>query len=350
MPYLQSLKLYQFRNFTEASWEFAPGFNIIVGQNGSGKTSILEAIYFLAHGRSFRAKELNRMMQHQRQQFTIFAQGSEHDTPFSLAMQRSMRGDHKNCLNHTELKSASQLADRLPVLLFNPESFQLLMGGAKNRRQLLDWGVFYHYPQIRPDYLTFKKALKQRNAALKQNLPQAQIKLWDQALLASAINITQARIEYCEKLISLLEQLLPEFIAKHRLRFHYEQGWPEREALNAVWERSLIQDLRAGLTQHGPHQADLKILSAEKPARDVLSRGQQKLFISMLKLIQGRLLAQETSKTPIYLLDDLASELDRQHQEYLAEYLRQERAQVLLTCIHLEAGSFLHQTDVIRLN
>ena len=350
MPYLQELKLHQFRNFNTAAWQFAPKLNIISGMNGAGKTSILEAIYFLAHGRSFRAKELNRMMQQNCSQFTIFAEALESEGNFSLAMQRSMNGDHKNRLDHSELKSASQVAERLPVLLFNPESFQLLMGGAKNRRQLLDWGVFYQYPEIRQHYLNVKKSLKQRNAALKQKLPRAQIKLWEHTMVESALCINQARNQYFTELLAVSQPLLNEFSEQHLLSFQYEQGWPLSETLSETWERSFVQDARAGLTHYGPHQADLKIIAQQKPARDILSRGQQKLLISLLKLAQGQLLQQVTKKAPIYLLDDLDSELDAAHQHLLNTHLAATPAQVLLTCIDPMKARAQHHAEIIQLS
>ncbi len=349
MPHINSLKIHQFRNFQSQEWQFGPELNVIIGQNGSGKTSILEALYFLAHGRSFRVKELNRMIHQGQSQFTLFTELSDRDDQFTLAMQRSMNGDNKNRLNHVDLKSASQFAERLPVLLFNPESFQLLSGGPKSRRQMIDWGVFYHYPLLRPHYLNVKRALKQRNASLKQNQPRSQVKLWETTIIENVHEINQARQDYLNLLFSSTEHILHEFMQTHLLEFRFEQGWPDDEDLMALWDKTYQQDVRFGTTQYGPHQADLKIISHKKPARDLLSRGQQKLLITILKLAQGKLLQEAFHKTPVYLLDDLASELDEVHQKFLWDYLLAQKAQVLLTSIQ-EQG-YLQQGDarVIRL-
>jgi DNA replication and repair protein RecF len=343
MPYVKALKLHQFRNFLAQEWQFSPEFNVITGNNGSGKTSMLEAIYFLAHGRSFRVKELNRMIHQGQNHFTLFGEVEDQDT-FTLALQRSMSGDNKNRLNHVDVKSASQFAERLPVLLFNPESFQLLTGGPKSRRQMIDWGVFYHYPLLRPHYLNVRRALKQRNAALKQNLQREQIRLWETTIIENIHEINRARNDYLQLLVSYTATLLNDFIARHALEFRFEQGWHEGEDLMTLWDKTFMQDLRLGVTQHGPHQADLKISSHKKPARDILSRGQQKSLITMLKLAQGKLLSNTLHQTPVYLLDDLASELDTEHQEFLWNYLLSQKAQVILTSIH--ADTYLGQKDV----
>lgn len=348
MPIVKTLKLHQFRNFTEQAWQFNPGLNIIIGNNGAGKTSILEAFYFLAHGRSFRVKELNRMIHQGDSQFTLFAEVQEDET-FTLAMQRSMSGDNKNRLNQVDLKSASQFAERLPVILFNPESFQLLTGGPKSRRQLIDWGVFYHYPLLRPHYLNVRRALKQRNAALKQNQKREQIKLWEHTIIENVHEINAARNEYLNLLFNQSLNALQTFKDTHQLEFRFEPGWPETEDLLTLWDKTFHQDLRLGVTQYGPHQADLKIISHKKPARDLLSRGQQKLLITILKLTQGQLLGTLLNKTPVYLLDDLASELDESHQKFLWDYLSSQNAQVLLTSIQAKPYADYQGVHIIEL-
>lgn len=349
MACLKLLKLHQFRNFNEYELKFNKGVNLIIGKNGSGKTSILEAIHFLAHGRSFRAKELNRMIHQGQSQFTLFAETSDQDDTFVMAMQRSLRGDNKNRLNHVDVKSASQFAERLPILLFNPESFELLTGGSKNRRQMMDWGVFYHHPHLRTHFINVKRALKQRNAGLKQNLKRDQIKLWEITMFESIKAIREARANYLNQLFEATNKLLKEFMNQHDLHFRYDQGWPEDENLEDLWERSFYQDLRFGSTQYGPHHADLKIISHKKPAKDLLSRGQQKLLITMLKLAQGKLLHEQLKKTPIYLLDDLASELDQQAQEFLWNYLSSQQAQVILTSIEAKYFNKVDNINTIHL-
>lgn len=332
MSTLHYLKLNHFRNFKDLELEFVPGLNTIIGENGSGKTSILEAIHFLAYGKSFRIKELNRMVHQGEKSFTLFTKGSEDENAFQIGMQRS-HSESTNRLNGKSPKNLSEFAEILPLLLIHPESFQFLTGGAKMRRQLIDWGVFYHYPESRPHFAIIRKALKQRNQSLKQHAAREHIKLWETTCYKSCEAIDHLRGQYIEKLAKECFKLLGDFSEKHHLTIEYDRGWPTDEALSNCWDRSFMQDMRTGYTEYGPHQADLKISSRKKPARDMLSRGQQKTLISTLKLAQGLIFEDFTDRKPIYLFDDLASELDKTHRVQLKEQIEAQNCQVILTSI-----------------
>lgn len=341
---IQLLKLQNFRNFKTFELELAPKINFIAGENGTGKTTILEAIHFLAYGKSFRAKELNRMIHQGEKSFTLFLKGFDAEHPFQVGMQRSSH-ESINRLNGETPKNLSEFAEVLPLLLIHPESFQFLTGGAKMRRQLVDWGVFYHYPESRLHYAVIRKALKQRNQALKQHAPREHIKLWETTCYKSCEALDQLRSDYVAKLSKECFKLLGNFSDQHHLSIEYDRGWPMDEALSSCWDRSFTQDLRSGYTEYGPHQADLKINSRKKPARDMLSRGQQKTFISTLKLSQGLIFQDFTNRKPIYLFDDLASELDKTHRVQLKDQIAAQNCQVILTSIQKDkvfAGREIH--------
>ncbi len=332
MPILKVLKLEQFRNFKHFELEFAPGLNYIVGANGSGKTSILEAIHFLAYGKSFRSKELNRMIHQGDKSFTLFTAGTEGETPFKIGLKRS-GPESTNRLNGEHVKTLSEFAEVLPLLLIHPESFQLLTGGAKLRRQLIDWGVFYHYQAARTHFAMIRKCLRQRNQSLKQHASREQARLWETTCYEACEALNQLRQQYVTLLAKQTQLLLGNFVETHHLNFEYAQGWPEGETLSEAWERSFLQDLRSGHTEYGPHQADLKITSHKKPTRDVLSRGQQKTLVCTLKLAQGLLFEDLTQCKPLYLFDDLASELDKTHRQKLIHTILEQNCQVILTGI-----------------
>lgn len=335
MPQITTLRLSHFRNFAEAQFEFSPGINAIIGPNGSGKTSILEAIYFLAYGKSFRVKELNRMVEEGQKTFTLFAEGlSDNASKFQVGMQRG-GVESINRMNGETIKTLSPFAETLPLILLEPLSFQLLTGGSRHRRQLMDWGVFYHEAQSHLHYAMVRKAIKQRNQALKQRASRQHIRLWETTCLKSCEVLSEYRARYLIALTKILTRLLGKiFMNQHALSMGYDQGWPEDKTLPEAWEESFSQDLRWGYTSQGPHQADLKVFSHKKPAKDILSRGQQKLFVSMLKLAQGLLLTEKKQIFPIYLFDDLASELDLPHCKKIAKALAGSSSQIFLTSIH----------------
>ena len=332
MASIHYLKLDHFRNFASFELELQPGLNTIIGENGSGKTSIIEAIHFLAYGKSFRSKELNRMIHQGAKSFTLFTKGAEDENTFHIGMQRSS-SESINRLNGETPKNLSAFAEILPLLLIHPESFQFLTGGAKMRRQLIDWGVFYHYPESRPHFALIRKALKQRNQSLKQRASREHVKLWETTCYQSCEALDQLRAHYVEKLAKECFKMLGDFSDQHHLTIEYDRGWPMDEQLSNCWDRSFLQDMRTGYTEYGPHQADLKISSRKKPGKDMLSRGQQKTFISTLKLAQGLIFEDFTNRKPIYLFDDLASELDKTHRIQLKDQIEAQNCQVILSSI-----------------
>lgn len=344
---VHSLKIQNFRNFKTLDLMLAPGLNMIIGSNGSGKTSILEALHFLAYGKSFRIKELNRMIHQGEKGFTLFAEGTENDVGWKIGMQRHSH-ESINRINGETPKKLIEFAELLPLLLVNPESFQFLTGGAKVRRQLIDWGVFYHYPDSRAHFTLIRKALKQRNQALKQHAAREHIKLWETTCYKSCELIDKWRRQYTTLLNKQTLIFLKNFSTQHQLQIEYQRGWPESETLAEAWERSFQQDIRSGYTEYGPHQADLHITSRKKPAKDMLSRGQQKTLISTLKLAQGLIFQDLTQRTPVYLFDDLSSELDKTHRAQLSEYIHAQNCQVIVTGI--EADKILSaKSQTIRL-
>ena len=332
MPLIQTLKLNQFRNFNQFEINLEPDLNLILGANGSGKTSILEAIHFLAYGKSFRSKELNRMVTQGQRNFTLFLQGQDENQSFQIAMQRGS-SDSLSRLNGEATKNLSSFAETLPLLLIHPESFQFLTGGAKLRRQLLDWGVFYHYPESRGHFTQIRKALKQRNHALKQQASREHIKLWETTCHQSCETIDSLRQQYLKMLSKQTLNMLKEFGEAHDLKLEYDRGWPDDRTLSEAWDKSFMQDLRSGYTTCGPHQADIKITARSKPAKDILSRGQQKTLICILKLAQGLLFEDSSKQKPIYLFDDLASELDATHRLHVIQNIQEQGAQVIITGI-----------------
>ena len=338
---ITQLSIQNFRNIQSASIKLHPRFNLLVGDNGAGKTSVLEAIHFLSLGRSFRSKQLNRIIKAGKPEFVLFARNKYS----KVGLSRHVSGEAKLKLNGDLLHSHVLVTRQFPVLLFNPESFQLFTDGSKPRRQLIDWGVFYQDCQFLPTWHQYKKGLQQRNAALKTNQGVGQVQLWDAILIKAAQQIDQLRAVYIEHIKVVLDSIIGSFIQQQSIELQYYRGWSKEKELQQVLQEDLQRDQQLGFTHHGPHRADLRLRAKGKPAQEILSRGQQKVLVCGLKLAQGLLLQQQTGKQCIYLLDDIASELDVAHRELLLNYLRQLNAQVVLTSIDKNIGRYFQKSE-----
>ena len=330
---ITKLTLTGFRNFESYTLTPESGFNFIIGDNGAGKTSILEAIHFLSSARSHRTSQLNRIIHQSENQFTLFAQMQDQDSAHQIGLMRSKTADAQVKLDGETQSSHVGIAHLLPVLMFNPECFALLTDGSKGRRQMLDWGVFHFDAGFYRQWQIAKKALAQRNAALKSNLSDSVIKQFDLQLIQAANALDGFRQQYVDALKPILEGLIGDFLARHDVVLQYYRGWSGGEDLASLLASNRLNDRQKGFTHHGPHRADLRLRVGRVPAQDILSRGQQKLLICALKIAQGILFTQTTGKHPIYLLDDIASELDKIHQGVLIAHLQALDSQVFITAI-----------------
>lgn len=343
---LTRLDVIDLRNILSGNIHPGPYFNIIFGQNGSGKSSILEAIYLLAMGRSFRTHLTNRIINNNANKFTVFG-AFLHDNGLTtkIGIEKNRQGHAKFKINEEIASSAADLINLLPIQFINHESHQLLDSGPKFRRQFLDWGVFHVEHRFFHAWKQVDKLLKQRNSALKQHYIPEQIKIWDDGLAKWGSDLNQLRQEYLLKFYPLCKEILGLFFDNLNLEFNYYPGWPESENLRDLLHNNLNKDLMLGNTQIGPHRADLRMLINNIPVHDVLSRGQQKLLVCALRLAQGMLLKQITSKSCLYLLDDLPAELDELCRERVINLLNKLQSQVFITSIAPEDVAIIQKIN-----
>lgn len=325
------LKTNQFRNLADLDLEFSPDFNFIYGPNGSGKSSLLEAIHFLSLGRSFRSALASRAIHYEASQFNLFSVISG-QVSTTLGLEKTRQGKTRIKIGNN-INAISELAKILPIQLVNPNSYYLLSGGPKARRQFIDWGVFHVEPHFFSVWQQFQQTLKQRNAALQKQVVVDQIRAWNYKLIEFSVEITRMRKKYLQQLTPLITKLMDELVVLEGLKLDFYQGWDRDSTLDVVLERSFIRDLSLGYTQYGPQRADLLIKLRGNPVHEVLSRGEQKLLAYALQLAQGLLLKKMTGKSCIYLFDDLFSELDTVRQGYLITLLNRLESQVFITMI-----------------
>ncbi len=333
---LEQIQITNLRNIKSASLSLHPHINLIVGANGSGKTSFLEAIHLLGLGRSFRSHLIKTVISHQADCVVVHGQLKKVTSAEAIpvGVSRSRNGETKIKIDGDMVVSLAQLAAQLPIQLINPDSYRLLTEGPKFRREFIDWGLFH----VKHDFLAlwhkFQRVLKQRNAALKQRLTKPEVELWNNDFVALSLALNDQRQTFIEKLEPLFTKLIGLVLPEYEISLRYARGWHCDNSLAQALVEHYRQDAYHGYTSIGPHRANLEFFADGTRAQDILSRGQQKLWASALRLAQGYLLQQETNKPCLYLLDDLPAELDETKQAALLSLLADLKGQIFVTCIH----------------
>ena len=332
---ISQLQITGVRNLLPVTLHASPRINILYGDNGSGKTSVLEAIHLLAMARSFRSTRLQPMIQYEQNNCTVFAQIDHTDgSQSNLGVSRDRQSELRIRIDGQNARSAAQLAQLLPLQLINPDSFRLLEGAPKMRRQFLDWGVFHVEHQFISAWQRLQTSLKQRNSCLRHGImDRSVIAAWDNELCIASNEIDQLRRAYITKLKLVFEQTLAKLLDLPGLTLSYFRGWDKTSELQEVLNKNFDRDRALGYTQAGPQRADLRVRVDKHNAVDILSRGQQKLVICALRIAQGHLLSQARRNECIYLVDDLPSELDEQHRLALCQLLDDLECQVFITCV-----------------
>lgn len=323
---LSELKIYYLRNISSAHLALNPRFNFISGANGSGKTSVLEALYLLSCGHSFRSREISPIITHGQSTFTVFARAVQQET---ISIQKSSTEATQIKLNNQFCSSTSQLAYALPCQIFYPDIFQIIDAGASVRRSVLDWGLFH----VKHNYLSllkeYKKILKHRNALLKKHAPYAYFIPWDKQLSQIAEQLDILRKDYFLQWEQEFSKVLMQ-LSDLSCTINYFKGWDKKNTgknLEQVLAESFDTDNQKLYTQYGAHQADILIESNLNKAKQYLSRGEQKIILMSLKLAQGNLIEHDC----LYLIDDLPAELDELHQKKLLTYLSGRKGQYVIT-------------------
>lgn len=329
---IQRLQISGVRNLEKIQIDHCSKINVLTGPNGSGKTSFLEALFILARARSFRSARLNPVIHHLATRCVVYGELDTPQGPLTMGVMRS-RGDQQLFkINGTPVFAASQLADKLPLQLINAETFSLLEGGPKVRRQFLDWGVFHVEPEFLSRWRRIQKALKHRNSLLRRGRIQpSEMAPWESELVACANAVDGMRARYIQRLRPLFLRVLDDLVSLETPTIDYRRGWADTLSLEQALQRDADRDLQQGSTHSGPHRADLEIRIGGTPADEVLSRGQEKLLVCALRLAQGILLHELSGKTCVYLVDDLPAELDMSRRQALCRQLANWQSQVFIT-------------------
>lgn len=336
---IKSFTAEHFRNLSLSKKLTFSDFNLIFGDNGSGKTSLLEAIYFLIMGRSFRATKLDRIITHQARSFRLT--GVLAGSPDKrIGLERSLDTPSINRLDGKNVAAQAQITILQPVQLLNYDSYRLLVDAASYRRKFLDWGLFHERADFIDLWRRFERVLRQRNIGLKERkLSREAFKPFNYELAKLGSEISTLRREYLKKLEQILNEVFQQQLPD-QFNMVYHPGWPENEDLLEVIEREFVKDQQVGYTNSGPQRADWWIeFKDQRKVRDVYSRGQQKLLAFTLQLAQGLLLYRTSQRSCVYLIDDPLAELDDKSYRALEcqlAKLPQDACQFFITSLKLK--------------
>jgi len=335
---MHRLQVTDFRCLQSVELEFDPGFTLISGPNASGKTSLLEAIYVLGRGRSFRTRHLEHLIRRDQDCFRVVGEMDLVTRRVPLGVEGNREGMRARVAG-AAAASLAELAVMFPVQIIDPEVHKLIEEGPGRRRRFLDWGVFHVEPGFIPNWRRYQQSLNQRNAALKLGQPRGVVSVWDQELMKAAAEITRARTQYLEGLTEVARALARRLLGRE-LALSYRQGWSRELSFEAALSQSWKLDLERRSTQVGPHRAELAIQIDGVMAKDRISRGQQKLLAAALLIAQIDLFPAEAAARPSLLLDDPAAELDDRHLAQLIAALAGGPSQLIVTSLAGEFSAF----------
>lgn len=328
---LVSFKCADFRCLESVELEFSAGNNLIYGANGSGKTSILEAVAYLGRARSFRGANVRDIIRHGMDEFLVIGKANNGGRDVALGVRNSNTGLEVHTDGEKQA-SAALLAEILPLQVIDPDVHELVAGGPENRRRFIDWITFHVEQGYLEHWRRFRRALKQRNAALRAGSDRTTLAGWDQELAALGGEVDSARRRMLDITAPALEEF-GESLLGSTVAIEYSQGWSADKTLAEALADSAERDLQMGSTQSGPHRADLRLIYDERQARKRVSRGQQKLLACALILAATEVVQTHLEKPLLLLLDDPAAELDNDSVARLMGCVASLGCQVIATTL-----------------
>jgi len=335
---LRHFQATNFRCLTSVSLEADPRYNLIYGPNASGKTSVLEAIAYLGRGKSFRGASPQNLIKFGAREFLLLGKVAARARQVTVGVRNSKDGLEVKIDGDRET-SAAALVGILPLQVIDPEVHNLVAGGPDYRRRYLDWMAFHVEPGYQDRWRRFRRALRQRNAALREGPSKKAISGWDREFLEAAEEVDQTRRRVLDSAHTALEQTGAALLGC-TVGFEYQQGWASErgleESLAIGWER----DQQMGTTQAGPQRAELRLIYDDRRAKPLVSRGQQKLFACTMILAATEVVQAALEQPLLLLLDDPAAELDEEALDRLMSHVFGLGSQIIATALDVETLRF----------
>lgn len=327
-----------FRCLESVSLEVAPRYNLVYGRNASGKTSLLEAMAYLGRGKSFRRAAADRLVRHGCEAFVLFGRVADGGRERSLGVRNSREG-LETSVDGDRGGGVAALAQVLPLQVVDPEVHDLVAGGPEERRRYLDWLAFHVEPNYLALWRDYRRALRQRNAVLREGGSGEALSGWDRQFSGLGERVDEARRRSLElaqpALQGTAERLLGGLVG-----FEYQRGWPQAQTLSEALAAGRARDRQLGSGQSGPQRADLRLSRDERGARKMVSRGQQKLLACTLILAATAVVQARLGRPLLLLLDDPAAELDGGSLERLMAEVAGLGCQVVATSLQPDVALF----------
>lgn len=350
------IRYLNFRNIESAELCFTPGVNILYGENAAGKTNALEGVWLFAQGRSFRGVRDREFVKFGAEAAQLALNMEDKEREQELRLQYSIQGRKVLRANGVYLRRVSEFIGRFRAVLFGPQHLSLVQAGPAERRGFLDAAI----SQLEPTYLAalmrFQRVLEQRNALLKQEEHgkdfYAMLGLFSEQLATESALIAKYREVYLAQLSPVMEALISDISGgREQCRIAYQSPLTYEGYLSALKQHE-VAEIRAGNSLCGAHKDDFVLYLNEKEARHFASQGQQRSLALALKLGEGEVARARTGEYPVFLFDDIMSELDDRRKQYLMTGLT-DRQVIMTTCdsavrsgfvgpniIHVENGTY----------
>lgn len=329
---ITQLEINKLRNINELHVGISSGVSLFLGPNGAGKTTILDAVHLLGTGKSFTTSQSLKAIQEGCSGFRVVGRLRFGGSETVVGLSRLRGGGGETRLAGGQVKTLSTLARELPIVLLNTDTLNVLREGPEARRRLIDQVVFHVEQSYGGIWQRYSYALKQRNALLRRGISDDKAWISELAALGEELHAARARAalllsEALALVITAMNLRLPA------VRLSLSSGWKQGLSLAEALEMGRVGDLHRGYTQIGPHRGDLHCHVGGVLAQDGLSRGQMKVLMSAVRIAQGRVLAEATRRPPVFLLDDVGSELDPAGAEAIFSLLAASGSQVLGTAV-----------------
>lgn len=343
---IKSFRAQNFRNIEECSLEFDEKVNILLGENAQGKTNAVEGIYLFARGKSFRRGDEKDLVRFGAEGFSlsICYEDKYGENKLDYAVFGRERRRRKNGY---KISKASEMIGSFKAVLFCPDDLTLVKEGPENRREFLNVAIAQCYPSYVGIYSDYKKALENRNAILKNAskglyYDEGELIAWSENLAEYASHIYLYRKEYLKKLEVYAKKFMADISdGKEDLTLFYKSDIEEssedisraeiKERYKEIFTVSLRREIGAGVTLFGPHREDMVIYLNEKDSRIFSSQGQQRSIVLSLKMAEGEVSRELFSEYPVFLFDDVLSELDEKRQSFVLSGMR-DRQIIITSC------------------